>query len=68
MIPFTVDESNGFGAVDKVAHINLQKAGHRRHKAVFPVIRLPGPAPMVLTPDPSRHHPLGRGHNYHNVG
>ena len=65
---YSQDESNRFDDCDKEAHVALQRAGHRRHKAMFPCIRLHGPLPLVLTTAPSDHHPLGRGHNYHNVG
>ena len=48
-------------------HIQLQKAGKRRHAAIEPVVRLAGPLLPVLLPDdikPSKHHALGFGQNY----
>ena len=59
-------ESDALDKLDAQMHIDLQKQGERRHKAVIPCVQCEGPfLPCVIAACPSAHHRLGRGHNKH---
>ena len=62
----TEDEACEVDESVKLEHVQLQKAGKRRHATCEPAIRLSGPLAPVLLPDnikPSEHHALGHGQN-----
>ena len=64
----TEEKASELDAVEAASNAALHKIGNRRHKACRPVLQAQGPLlPMILDDDhiASRHHPLGRGHNYH---
>ena len=63
----TAEEANNLDQRDAPANAALCRAGKRRHSVVHPAVQLQGPRLPILPIDcttSSRHHFLGRGHNY----
>ena len=63
---FSQEQADGFDSECMELNRSLQAVGCRRHKAAKPCVQLCGPlVPIsVDVSASSRHHPLGRGHNY----
>ena len=63
---FSQEQADQYDAVEAKSNRDLQHSGHRRHKAQKPCVQLHGPMLNVSLQDGaySKHHPLGRGHQY----
>ena len=62
--PYTSEQADAFDLEEAKVNRELSHRGSRRHKAVKPCVQLVGPIMPISTACPSKHHPLGRGHNY----
>ena len=62
----SVSEAEELDALEHGANVIKSKSGQRAHFAAIPAVQLQGPllAPIVLPGTESKHHALGRGHNY----
>ena len=63
---YTQGQADEFDDAEAKPNRDLHHVGSRRHKASRPCIQLAGPlVPIVVTDGTfSKHHPLGRGHQY----
>ena len=62
--PYTPEQADDFDLEEAKSNRELSHRGSRRHKAVKPCVQLIGPIMPIASVCPSKHHPLGRGHNY----
>ena len=62
----TTEEANALDDECKALNRSLYSAGKRRHHVSTPAVQLAGPLLPIVVDDAkySKHHPLGRGHNY----